>query len=221
MIGTKKKTNQLLRNYGKSFFRKTNFSFNWKDQHWVILDANNYADWTLPELRDWLVKDLESASSKKWKFVVFHQPGFNSDNKYCNDQRMRIICPILEAGAVDVVFSGHCHFYQRHRPLFFRPEEDKPREDGKVPGEFVIDYQFDGVENTLPNGVIYIVTGASGKLVNSDIKENVETSIGSSAVLIDDQHSFTELSFADNHLLMSQVSLSGEVLDSVRIDKSS
>lgn len=219
MIGAKKKANQLLNDYGKSFLRKTNFSFNWKDQHWIILDANKYADWSFPELQNWLAQDLKGASSQQWKFVVFHQPGFNSDHKYLNEQRMRLICPILEAGKVDVVFNGHCHFYERHRPLCFHPECSKPLNDGTVPGNFVLDYQFDGITNTRPKGVLYIVTGASGKLVSTDTRPNADTLCHSTAVVVDTEHSFTELSFGKNHLVLRQLGINGNVLDMVRLDK--
>jgi hypothetical protein len=41
----------------------------------------------------------------------------------------------------------------------------------------------------------------------------------STAVLIDTVHSFTELTFGENHLVLQQLSSEGVVLDSVRIDK--
>ncbi len=219
MIGTKKKANQLLSDYGKSFIRQTNYSFDWKDQHWIVLDANKYLDWSVPELQDWLAQDLKMAASQKWKFVVFHQPGFNSDRKYFIEQRMRLICPILEAGGVDIVFNGHCHFYERHRPLFFKPDHLKPMPDGTVSGQFVIDYQFDGVNNTRPHGVLYVVTGAGGKLVSSETKPNADFLCLSSAVLIDTVHSFTELTFAENYLRLNQIGLDGTVLDSIKLEK--
>lgn len=219
MIGKRKKANQLLADYGKSFLQQTNFTFDWKDQHWIILDANKYADWSYPEMQEWLAKDLEAARLQKWKFVVFHQPGFNSDKKYFQEQRMRLICPILEAGQVDIVFNGHCHFYERHRPLYYRPDHKEPLTNGTVPGEFVIDHEFDGVVNTRPKGILYVVTGASGKLVSLEAKPNEGTLCASSAVLIDQEHSFTELTFAESYLCLNQLGLDGSVLDSVRIDK--
>ncbi|MDP3508558.1 MAG: metallophosphoesterase [Candidatus Melainabacteria bacterium] len=219
MIGTKKKANKLLSDFGKSFFRLTNYSFNWSDQHWIILDANKYADWSLPELQEWLSNDLRVARGQKWKFVLFHQPGFNSDYKYFRDQRMRVICPILEAGGVDIVFSGHCHFYERHRPLYFKPDCDTALKDGTVPGQLIQDFRFDGVKSTHPQGIIYVVTGASGKVVGDGKNPNAESLSPSSAALIDTVHSFTELTFGQNHLVLQQISSEGVVIDCVRIDK--
>ena len=46
---------------GPAFPRMANFSFDCGDVHWTVLDANQYVDWTNPELRDWVERDLASA----------------------------------------------------------------------------------------------------------------------------------------------------------------
>jgi acid phosphatase type 7 len=143
-----------------------NFSFDYANAHWTVLDSNPYVDWTNPELRAWVEHDLTGAQDNTWRFVAFHHPGFNASKAHFNDQQMRLLADVFEAGRVDVVFSGHVHNYQRTYPLRFRSEKDKTgkplRDQNKVPGRWAIDQVFDGRTNTRPRGVIYLVTGAGG-----------------------------------------------------------
>lgn len=204
MVGTKKKGKLLIKSFGTSFTRFANFSFDWRNQHWVVLDANTYMDWSNAELRAWLRKDLK-ASRADWKFVVFHQAPFNSDFKYRTDQRMRVIFDILQEESVDVVFCGHCHYYERHFPL---------RVDG---AKNVLDREFDGVTNTRPKGVIEIITGASGTLVTEHAipKDIVPTS----CKLVYDRNSVTVLDIDDRVATIRQVGTDGVEIDRLVIDK--
>ena len=36
-----------------------NFSFDYGNAHWTVLDANATVDWTDRELQEWVAKDLE------------------------------------------------------------------------------------------------------------------------------------------------------------------
>ena len=111
---------------GKAFPRMANFSFDYGNAHWTVLDANPYVDWTDGDLRGWVERDLASAQGASWRFVTFHQPGFNSAKKHFSEQQMRRMAPVFEAGRVDVVFSGHVHNYQRTFPLRFAVAEARP-----------------------------------------------------------------------------------------------
>ena len=146
--------------------RMTNFSFDYGNAHWTVLDANTYMDWRNPSLQEWLAKDLASAQSATWRFVGFHQPGFNSSHEHFAEQQMRALSPLFEAGHVDVVFSGHVHNYQRSFPLTFVP---RPQPDGslsgpkgEVAGDWKLDKAFGDGGSAGPQGVIYIVSGAGG-----------------------------------------------------------
>ena len=120
-----------------------NFSFDWGDVHWTVLDANQYVDWTNPELRDWVARDLASASARPWRLVAFHQPGFNSSVAHFYEQQMRLLADVFEAGGVAVAFGGHVHEYQRTKPLTFkvRPGADGRLQapNGQVEGEWALD----------------------------------------------------------------------------------
>jgi acid phosphatase type 7 len=158
---------------GKAFPRMANFSFDYGNAHWTVVDANATVDWTDRELKDWVATDLAAAKDATWRFVSFHQPGFNSSKTHFNEQYMRVLAPIFEDGNVDVVFNGHVHNYQRSYPLRFIPASESNAapagKDGKtsksrqVDGNFTLDKSFDGHTDTSPAGVIYIVTGAGGQ----------------------------------------------------------
>jgi acid phosphatase type 7 len=166
---------QAFRDAAASAFpRMANFSFDYGCAHWTVLDANPTVDWTNRELRSWVAADLAAAQGATWRFVSFHQPGFNSSKTHFDEQYMRILSPIFEAGKVDVVFNGHVHNYQRSYPLRFVPAAKNGAApiagpDGRiaktrhVDGRWTLDKAFDGAADTSPEGVIYIVTGAGGQ----------------------------------------------------------
>jgi hypothetical protein len=155
-----------------------NFSFDSGSAHFLFLDANPHlfngqldntalfaeapqAFSAYPSvLRDWLINDLDS-SAQPWKIVVFHQPAFSSGDATVRNSQMRAAAKFLEDHGVNMVFNGHEHNYQRTYPL---------RANVNVAGAPVttgspavsIDTSFDGVSQTIPDGVLYLVEGAGG-----------------------------------------------------------
>src|SRR5262249_37988607 len=111
--GAEKNWTPFLEAAGKNYPRMANFSFDYSNAHWIVLDSNSYVNWTDPSLRAWISKDLTSAKSATWRFVGFHHPGFSSSKVHFEDQWMRVLSDVFEQGAVDVVFAGHVHNYQR------------------------------------------------------------------------------------------------------------
>jgi predicted phosphodiesterase len=158
---------------GEAYPRMTNFSFDYGNAHWTVIDSNPYVDWTDRSLREWLANDLAAAEGATWRFVAFHHPGFNSAREHYEQQQMRLVAPLLETGKVDVVFSGHVHNYQRSYPLRFAPDkqgtllvggrDNKTVRGRVVNGRWTLDKSFDGRNDTTPDGVIYVITGAGGQ----------------------------------------------------------
>ncbi|MDZ4833855.1 MAG: metallophosphoesterase [Candidatus Melainabacteria bacterium] len=215
---------RFLTTVGERFPRMGNYSFDYGDVHWLVLDANAYMDWTDAELRAWVVKDLSAARSTRWKFVNFHQPGFSSNPKHGLEKRMRLLAGIFEEHGVDVVFTGHCHYYERSFPLRFAVEPNADGslidKDGQVAGDFTLDKTFDGVTVTKPNGVIYITSGAGGaKLDPSGIHWRPEDWKPFTHKLIADRHSFTVADLAGDKLTLRQIDLGGKEIDKLVITK--
>lgn len=194
------------------------YSFDDGPCHFLVLDANPYVNIYDPRLAEWIRGDLVRTKAR-WKCVFFHQPGFESSPTHYEEQRMRAFTPLFEATGVDVVFSGHIHNYQRSKPFKFTPNLAKlPRE--RIDGEFAIDESFDGVGNTRPNGIIYIVTGGGGApLVTHKSDPKHGPPVAFTAKAVSDRHSFTRVQANATEFLIRQIDENGGEIDVCRLTK--
>ena len=85
-------------------FKKGNVRF-------FSLDSN-YMD---PVQIAWLEKELK-ASGSDWKIPYFHHPLYSSGMHGSQVDLRKVVEPLFVKYGVDVVFSGHEHFYQRTKP---------------------------------------------------------------------------------------------------------
>lgn len=215
---------------GNRYPNMTNFSFNYGNAHWLVLDADNYVDWTDSLLNDWVKKDLAAAQNAQWRFVTYHHPGFNSSIEHFEQQQMRALAPLFEKGNVDIVFSGHVHNYQRSFPMQFKPfgkgtlmiggRDGKTQRGRNVSGAWKLDKTFDGKTNTHPNGVIYVVTGAGGQdLYNPEQEKDPDSWQKFTDRFISTVHTFTVAEVKGKTLLIKQTDATGKVVDSFTITK--
>jgi acid phosphatase type 7 len=199
-----------------------NFSFDYGNVHWTVLDSNVYMDWSNEALRDWVAKDLASAKNATWRFVAFHHPGFNSSQTHFTDQWMRVLSPVFEQGKVDIVFAGHVHNYQRSFPLTFAPKAQADGSalgpKGEVAGDWKLDHSF--TDGKSPQGVIYIVSGGGGAdLYNPEQQGNPSSLQAFTDKYIADRHSFTVVNIDQKRLSFDQISDTGEKIDSFHLAK--
>lgn len=209
---------------GDNFPRMAQYSFNYANAHWTVLDANPYMDWTSPELRAWLDKDLASAKSARWRFVALHQSPFTSALTHINEQQMRLVADLFEKHKVDIVFSGHSHCYERSYPLRFAVDKSaipaKTIPVCEVKGSLQLDKSFDGRADDTPDGVIYVVTGAGGAGLTIGRQLNKPFTLQPyTQRLIAQPHSFTLCEISGSKLRLRQISEAGRELDSITIDK--
>lgn len=74
---------------------------------------SNYMD---PTQLAWLDKEL-AASGSDWKIAFFHHPIYSSGQKHGSNLILREqIEPLFVKHGVNVVFTGHEHFYERLKP---------------------------------------------------------------------------------------------------------
>jgi hypothetical protein len=138
---------------------------------------------------------------------------------------MRLITDIAEHRGVDMVFSGHVHNYQRTRPLKFlaRPTVErtfKRAGTNAIDGDFQFDQSFDGVKDTTPDGVLYIVTGAGGAgAYDPDQTDNQPSWQPFTTKMVSDVYSFTTIEVNGSTLTMKQISEHGEELDRIVVTK--
>jgi predicted phosphodiesterase len=93
---------------GEEYF----FSFDYGDAHFLILSTEHAVD---EGSRQWKFakKDLES-TDRNWKFVAFHIPAFCFGGHDGSSAMQKMSREIFEPAGVDMVFSGHSHFYQHN-----------------------------------------------------------------------------------------------------------
>ena len=82
------------------------------DVHFFVLNSD-YID---QRQLEWFEKEISSSNSP-WKIVFFHHPLYSSGRKHGPDTELRTVLePLLVKHGVDVVFTGHEHFYERFTP---------------------------------------------------------------------------------------------------------
>ena len=214
---------------GDKYPRMTNFSFDYGNAHWTVIDSNPYVDWNDSTLRDWLAKDLATAANSTWRFVLYHHPCFNSSRAHYEQQQMRLIAPIMEKGKVDIIFAGHVHNYQRTYPLTFKPDNlgnqlvagaNNIKTGKMVNGRWTLDKKFDGKRKTKPNGVIYITTGAGGQgLYNPEQQKDTDSWQRYTTKFVSTVHSFTLMDVNGSTLMLRQFDIKGKEVDRVKITK--
>ncbi len=215
---------------GETYPVMSNYSFNYGNAHWTVIDADTYVDWTDSTLKAWVVNDLAASKDVVWHFVMFHHPGFNSSIDHYEQQQMRLLSPIFEKYKVDVVFNGHVHNYQRTYPMTFTPEKKGTLmvggKDGKtvrgrvVPGLWKLDKQFDGKTVTKANGIIYIITGAGGQdLYNPEQEKDTDSWQKFTSNFISTVHSLTVADVNGKKLTIRQLDTNGKEVDSFTVTK--
>lgn len=203
---------------GPNYPRMANFSFDYGNAHITSLDANSYVNWQDPALRQWLKDDIAKGAKKTWRFVMFHQPGFHSSANHQEEKQMRQVADIFEEGKVDVVFAGHVHNYQRSFPIQVGPKAGASAEELRK-DDWPVDKSYDGMKNTHPKGVVYIVDGAGGNsLYNTELNGKPELWKPYQAQYLSDWN-FSIVKVDGKHFLLRQIDREGKEVDRISIDK--
>lgn len=97
------------------------YSFDYGNIHFISLDSMTASRSPTGAMATWLQSDLASTTAT-WIVCVFHHPPYTkgshnsdslSDSAGAMVEMRQNILPILEAGGVDLVLSGHSHSYER------------------------------------------------------------------------------------------------------------
>jgi len=220
----------FLKGAGSHYPLMTNFSFDYGNAHWTVIDSNTYMDWTDTTMLHWVTQDLEASKDVKWHFVMFHHPGFNSSREHYEQQQMRLLAPIFEKGKVDVVFNGHVHNYQRSFPMTFVPDkkgtlliggkENKTIRGRVVNGKWTLDKKYDGIKNTQAKGIIYVVTGAGGQdLYNPEQENDPDSWQKFTSKFVSTKHSLSIADINTNELTIRQIDTNGKIVDQFKLTK--
>lgn len=221
--GTQAMRKATLAATGNRYPVMANYSFDYGNAHWTVLDTwNPHIDWNDEALRDWLRNDL-AGTDATWKFVSSYLPPFNSSTEYPHTQKMRAVADILQQNDVDVVFCGYAHSYQVTYPLQFtaKPAPSGPVKDPGhvIPGEFEFDRKFDGKRHTSPSGVLYVTTGGGGNpgLHSPEQTDNPDTWQEFTVKYNASINQFTELLVEEHRVTLRQIDQNGRLIDRILI----
>jgi len=93
------------------------YSFDYGNAHFTFINTNYYrvggAYWPGSTQYRWLEEDLKS-STATWKVACFHHSPYASYHRDATKLR-RYLVPLFERYGVQIVFSGHNHFYEKSR----------------------------------------------------------------------------------------------------------
>ena len=178
------------------------YSFDYGNAHFIALDSKNGILHDKPAQLAWLRQDLEAHRGVQWTFVFFHHPMLTCTYKGHEPDLAQSLMPILDEFKVDVVFTGHAHTYERLYPIH-----------NGAPIDMAMDPYY-----VKPRGVIYIVSGAGGK-----IEMNSPTVFcGINAFFLDERILFTMVHVLNDALIIFAIdSITGQVLDGISIMKES
>ena len=88
------------------------YSFEYSDSLFIVLDANR----NLAAQATWLEQLLHDTKAT-WKFVLYHQPAYDSREGRSNPEVIRQWVPIFDKYHVDLALQGHDHAYLRTYPM--------------------------------------------------------------------------------------------------------
>ena len=88
------------------------WSFDYGPMHFAMMDA--YTAYNAGSAQyNWLKADL-AASTKTWKFVAIHEPGWSAGGGHANNTTVQNdLQPLLVQYGVSILFAGHNHYYAR------------------------------------------------------------------------------------------------------------
>jgi len=135
------------------------FSFDYGPVHFVILTSEHETrrQW------DWLSGDLRRANGNRervpWIIVVAHHPMYNAGRKGMGQENIRNIEPMFQEYKVSLFICGHCHNYERTKPMF--QEKVLDRGDGRLTDPYIqpIFQRSDNDEW----GTIHLIVGMGGR----------------------------------------------------------
>ncbi|HTD67706.1 MAG TPA: metallophosphoesterase family protein [Candidatus Limnocylindria bacterium] len=149
------------------------YSYDYANIHFIVLDSMTaiYRD-TDSSMAEWLRADLAD-TTQDWIIAYFHHPPYtkgshNSDTESELIEMRAQILPILEAGGVDLVLSGHSHCYERsflidgfygHSSTITSSHLVNPG-DGRTTGDGA--YLKTAGGTNAGGGTVYVVDGSSG-----------------------------------------------------------
>jgi hypothetical protein len=146
------------------------YAFDYGNVHFIVLDSFDLDRSPNAPMARWLTSDLAQVDAD-WIFAYWHHPPYtkgshDSDTELELIEMRENIMPLLEAGGIDMVFSGHSHIYERSMLLdgaYATPTtaEGVILDDGD--GDLAGDGSYRKSAGIFPHeGTVAVVTGHGG-----------------------------------------------------------
>ena len=155
------------------------YSFDYGNIHFISLDSMTANRSPAGAMAVWLQSDLASTTAT-WIICFFHHPPYtkgshNSDTETELIEMRANILPILEAGGVDLVLTGHSHCYERSYLLdghydvsgTLTPAMKKNAGDGRPLGNGAYIKPLTGPRDHF--GAVYAVAGCAGQATGGSL----------------------------------------------------
>ena len=149
------------------------YSFDYANIHFVCLDSMTSSRAIDGAMATWLQNDLAS-TNQPWIIAFWHHPPYTKGSHDSDKERELIemrekLLPLLEAGGVDLVMTGHSHSYERSYLLnghygastTLTPEMKIDGGNGGATSDGP--YRKPG-DNAPFKGAVYITAGSSGQI---------------------------------------------------------
>lgn len=107
-----KNTKAFLQSPSKGKTNDSYYSFDYGNVHFLILNTETGISKGSKQYK-FVKMDLES-TSKKWKIVAFHIPAYCAGGHGESKTMIKVTKELFEPNKVDVVLTGHSHFYQHN-----------------------------------------------------------------------------------------------------------
>lgn len=177
---------------GPEAYKEYAYAYDVDDTHFVVLNSEGTKE-QMALQADWLRKDLDG-NKKKWTIAMFHRPVYHTEagrGDLAEDVKI-YFADILESRKVDLVLVGHDHVYARTYPMA----------GGKVAAS--------------GTGTVYLDGGSSGwKFYDGEKYDYLNFSYD------DDVPVYTHVRVADDAMKVEARTLTGELVDSFAIAKTS
>jgi len=160
--------------------REAYYSFDHGNVHFICLASPQVSLNPGTTQTQWLQADL-AANTQRWTIAYLHHPPY-SDGSHDSDVDAKMIevrtgaIPILDAGGVDLVLTGHSHGYERSMLIdghygmsdTFSSQHVVDGGDG-FPGGNGAYHKLRGANH----GMVHIVAGSSGKVGNNTLQHPI------------------------------------------------
>ena len=109
----------LPKNGPKDLPQEMTYSYTYQNALFLMIDCTQ----PVSAQTAWIESQLKN-SKAKWKFAMFHFPPYNFVEPY--DDIRKEWCSLFEKYHVDMVMSGHMHYYLRTKPMLNGKPADNP-----------------------------------------------------------------------------------------------